>query len=832
MSSFRGAHNFFGRLTQSGIALAQALLAVVFFTAIWAFTYVAAVNDYDSVVKNIFRLEANLLKNFEEHVRRNLLTVDENLLFFKAEYEKHGSVTPAIIERMEKIRAIPAIQILMLDRDGFIMASRLPLPRADINGANEDFFQAHIAADNGQPFVAKPQQGRVSNKFAFHVSRRLNAADGSFAGIVTIAVDPDYFATFFNQLDLGKGQLLLILGQDAIPRVFTADNIDQDIIDFRSSSLIQRSRQADSGSFITTGIYKPGERLLSYRVMPDYPLILAIGISREVALADYYSRARSYLLGAAGLSFLILLAFAGLIQATLSRQRAARLQGALYQISEAAASATNLSELYRSVHTVVSELIWSRHFIISLYDEKKNIIEYAYFADDRVVRPAPRPFAKGMTEYVIRTGRPLRADKRTLAALAASGEVVSPLITPEAWLGVPLKASDGKIFGLLVARAYQGEPGFTQEDQDILTFVSRQVAMAIERKRADENLIFLSQHDALTGLYNRAFFQNKILALEKSRRLPIAIIVCDVDGLKLVNDTFGHSAGDDLLIATANIIGKAIRRDDLAARVGGDEFAIIMPGAGQKAAEDAIKRLRTLLPSCRHLGASIPLSLSIGYQIKTDKSVSIQELLLEADKRMYYEKLHHSQSVRNEVVDTIIKRLEVRDFMTEEHAARLQDLAAALARKAGLPDKQLDDIRLLAKFHDIGKVGIADRILFKHGPLTAEERKEVQRHCDIGYRIAKISTELAPIADSILRHQEWWNGHGYPLGLAGDDIPIEARIIAIVAAYSAMTSNRPYRQARSHEEAVAELVRCAGQQFDPQLVELFLELFPETNQEN
>jgi HD-GYP domain-containing protein (c-di-GMP phosphodiesterase class II) len=154
----------------------------------------------------------------------------------------------------------------------------------------------------------------------------------------------------------------------------------------------------------------------------------------------------------------------------------------------------------------------------------------------------------------------------------------------------------------------------------------------------------------------------------------------------------------------------------------------------------------------------------------------------------------------------------------------LENLLASLVAFIALPKSTTPDLSLLAKFHDIGKVGISDSILFKEGPLTSEEWTEMKWHCEIGYRIALSAPELVPITDWILKHHEWWNGDGYPLGIKGEEIPIECRLLTIADAYEALTSVRPYRRAFSHGEAVAELLRHSGTQFDPELLERFVQM--------
>ena len=218
------------------------------------------------------------------------------------------------------------------------------------------------------------------------------------------------------------------------------------------------------------------------------------------------------------------------------------------------------------------------------------------------------------------------------------------------------------------------------------------------------------------------------------------------------------------------------------------------------------------------------MQLSLGFALADGKELPLAELMATADKWMYREKLRQARTHRSQFTNTLKEMLVARDYITEGHVSRVTDITIALAKALGLPSAQLPDLELFAYFHDIGKVGVSDRILNKCGPLTEFERHEMQQHSEIGHRIASSADDLSGIADWILKHHERWDGKGYPWGVAGEDIPIQCRILAIADAYDAMTSDRPYRKAMHHQDALAELRRNAGTQFDPTLVEKFIEI--------
>ncbi|MPM65393.1 hypothetical protein SDC9_112289 [bioreactor metagenome] len=389
-------------------------------------------------------------------------------------------------------------------------------------------------------------------------------------------------------------------------------------------------------------------------------------------------------------------------------------------------------------------------------------------------------------------------------------------------LGIPLKRSS-QVIGIIGLAYPDRAKHFTADDINFLSGFAKLASIAIDNARLYDAAQYLSLHDKLTGLYNRVLFEEESRRVSTERFYPLGVIACDIDGLKLANDTLGHAHGDVLLKQAANIIQNCFRQSDIVARIGGDEFAVLLTCTTSEAIETACTRIRKAIADYNKTNPAFPLSLSIGYACDTNCSQTVHQLLKEADDYMYREKLHSSQSTRSSIVQALKKALEARDFITEGHADRLQCLVASLGNSIGLTEHQISDLRLLAQFHDIGKVGIPDNILFKQGPLTNDEFNEMRRHSEIGYRIAYSAPDLAPIAHYILKHHEWWNGQGYPLGLQGTEIPLECRILAIADAFDAMTSDRPYRKALSSENALDEIKRCSGTQFDPDLVDKFID---------
>jgi len=350
-----------------------------------------------------------------------------------------------------------------------------------------------------------------------------------------------------------------------------------------------------------------------------------------------------------------------------------------------------------------------------------------------------------------------------------------------------------------------------------------------ERKNT-EQIRFMSYHDALTGLYNRRYFEEELLRLDTARQLPISLILGDVNGLKLTNDVFGHQEGDKLLKTASDIIKDVCRTEDIVARWGGDEFVILLPQTSYKRAEEICQKIKS---RCANNKSSvIDLSISLGYSTKEYGDQDIQKVLKLAEDFMYRHKLTESKSQRSSIIYAIQNSLYAKNHETEEHAERLIQYCLAVGHELKLSDEEIDNLKLFAVLHDIGKIGISDKILLKPGPLDELEWYEMRKHPEIGYRIAQSSPDLLQIAEYILSHHERWDGTGYPHKLKGEDIPILSRILSVADAYDAMTSDRPYRKAMEPEGAIRELHDYAGSQFDPLIVSIFTKVLKENVHKN
>jgi diguanylate cyclase (GGDEF)-like protein/putative nucleotidyltransferase with HDIG domain len=354
----------------------------------------------------------------------------------------------------------------------------------------------------------------------------------------------------------------------------------------------------------------------------------------------------------------------------------------------------------------------------------------------------------------------------------------------------------------------------------------------------------LALTDPLTGLGNHRHFHERLereLQHAHERRLPLSLCLVDVDDFKRINDRFGHPAGDRVLSRLAT----RLRQSGEAFRLGGDEFALLLPGYGESqaltAATSVVERISAL--QLDQLG---PVTVSAGVATSPVHGVDRDELMRLADSALYWAKEYGKNRVRAYRPDVIelaeLKRLasgtdraarfraaaslaravDARDVYTGSHSQRVAELAARMARRLGLPEEDVELTRLAGSLHDLGKLAIPEEILRKPGPLTEPERMVLERHPQIGFRMLE-SLGVDPVAEWVLHHHERWDGSGYPDGLPGEEIPLGARIIFVADAYDAMTSERVYRRRVAPTEAIVELKRCAGTQFDPEIVDAIAE---------
>ncbi|NYB72860.1 diguanylate cyclase [Sedimentibacter hydroxybenzoicus DSM 7310] len=343
-----------------------------------------------------------------------------------------------------------------------------------------------------------------------------------------------------------------------------------------------------------------------------------------------------------------------------------------------------------------------------------------------------------------------------------------------------------------------------------------------EKREKHNQIEYLSYHDYLTGLYNRRYMEEAMKRMDTVENLPVSIMVLDINGLKLTNDAFGHEMGDKLLKKVAGILKKTCRPQDVIARMGGDEFSILMPNTNS---EQALNIRDSIIKETSKIELeSVIVSIAAGYDIKTDTSQDIDVIIKNAENSMYEGKMKYGRAMRSQVIENVLRSINLKYDNEQIHTERVAEYCELMAREMNFSEREIYTIKHAGILHDIGKIIIPPELLNKKETLTNDEFDIIKKHSETGYHILRNTYEYAGLAKIVRHHHEMFDGNGYPDKLKGHEIPLESRIIAIADAYEAMTANRPYQVAKSKEEALLEIKRCSGTQFDPEIAEIFLKI--------
>jgi diguanylate cyclase (GGDEF)-like protein/putative nucleotidyltransferase with HDIG domain len=410
---------------------------------------------------------------------------------------------------------------------------------------------------------------------------------------------------------------------------------------------------------------------------------------------------------------------------------------------------------------------------------------------------------------------------------------------------LPLSIKDKGIGSLILANNRPN--AYSPKQIRLLEQVALQIATPIENSQLYARAEQRARIDELTGLFNRRHFEERLkeeIARHSRYSDIFSIFLLDLDNFKTYNDIYGHPSGDILLNQAGKIISSSVRSADQAFRYGGDEFVVILPHTTMDDAWVVADRVRQAIAEEMEK-REIDITCSIGLASHPSDGVISGELITVADTALYFAKrtggnrVYLSSKILSESQDNagtyarrnglsaiyaLVSTVEAKDPYTYGHSRKVNTYAVALAEAIGLSPDEVSRVSTAALLHDIGKIGVPDKVLNKKGKLNAEDWEAIKSHPRLGATIVGNIPNLAPCVSIILHHHERWDGSGYPEGLKGEQIPIEARILAIADSFEAMSSARPYRPALCGEKVLKELRRGAGSQFDPELVEVFIRI--------
>lgn len=354
---------------------------------------------------------------------------------------------------------------------------------------------------------------------------------------------------------------------------------------------------------------------------------------------------------------------------------------------------------------------------------------------------------------------------------------------------------------------------------------SLKVKNALDVKRKTDHVMFLKNYDVLTGLGTRKHFETELQTAIELGITPLSVIMLDINGLKVINDAYGHDIGDKVLKEVSGLmISTYYQRCTCAARWGSDEIVLLLPYADNKTVIEAVTEMKQKIDDIKEYQYDI----SVGWATEDKNMSNAKYLVQKAEDNLFSNKILEVSSVRSNMIETIIKTLHQKNPREEMHSQRVSFIGEKIAIELGFSEYEIKRVKIAGLMHDIGKISINEDILNKPGKLDENEWLQIKKHPEYGFKILSTSIDTMEIANAVLAHHERWDGRGYPKGLHSEGIPIMARIICVADTYDAITSVRTYRDSKTEVEAVQEIVRCSGTQYDPVVVEAFLR-FTEKN---
>lgn len=368
---------------------------------------------------------------------------------------------------------------------------------------------------------------------------------------------------------------------------------------------------------------------------------------------------------------------------------------------------------------------------------------------------------------------------------------------------------------------YNSNLSMLDEDKKMIITVGIDVT---EKKQLILSLERSNYIDHLTGVYNRKQFEKYIKEIDVKEKHPITFLFGDINGLKLVNDTFGHHKGDELLIYASKVMMSCLKDEERLFRIGGDEFAIVIPNSTNTRANELIRDITRKTKEKENKHDFLELSISFGYAFKPSTNHPVYDAIKEADDYMYRTKVLESKGYSRSAINAMMQTLYEKDELSESHSRTVEMYCEQMGEALGFSIEQIQELKTAGLLHDIGKTIVPDEILKKKTGLTDREYQEMKKHSEIGFRILNSLPDMGRIAQYVLHHHERYDGTGYPKKLSGESIPIQSRIISVVDAFVLMTVDKYYGIIMSEEEAIEELILHSGTQFDPVIVQQFIHM--------